>query len=397
MVDTGDDFVPSRDLPGYDLARAKRYSRTKLAASMAGSALSISRTLWFARSGRSARLRRWSDGVAPAPVLADATYVLAEGAASWLATLPIGYAAGYRIERHYDLTKQPPSRWLIDQLKSLAVGLALQVPLTVGAYRVIRRRPQDWWLILSGATVPLVVGLSYLAPTVLMPIFNRFEPLNHPELTARITSLSTRANVPIAAVLRMDMSRQSEKPNAFFTGLGNSKRIVLGDTLLAKFSPDEIEGVVAHELGHQVHGDIWRFVGLAGGLGIVGAWAISRVAPGWIRRNARATGVDEIGDIASLPLMQLLLSVGGLLAGPLLAAFTRTIERRTDAYALRLTGDGASYATAMGRLAMESLADPDPPRPLVLLLASHPPIAHRIRAARAFERTRPSQNGDEIR
>ena len=271
--------------------------------------------------------------------------------------------------------------------------MALQVPATVGAFKVIRSRPNDWWLVLSGVSVPVMVGLSFIAPTVLMPIFNTFKPLEHEELTARITRLAGRANVAIADVMSMDMSRQSEKPNAFFAGIGSSKRIVLADTLLDKFSDDEIEGVVAHELGHQVHGDMWRFVGAASVAGTASAWALAKIAPRWISANAGKTGVTSINDVASLPLLQVLLSAGGITLGPLFAAMSRRIERRTDDFALRMTGDGETYASAMGKLATYSLADPEPPRLIVTLLASHPPIADRIRAARRFDRARRAAAG----
>jgi STE24 endopeptidase len=180
----------------------------------------------------------------------------------------------------------------------------------------------------------------------------------------------------------MDMSRQSEKPNAFFTGLGNSKRIVLGDTLLERFAGDEIEGVVAHELGHQVHGDIWRLIGFSVGMGFGLAWLLSRLAPPVVRRGERWTGVSDIADVASLPVLALLLTALGIVVMPAQAAFSRAIERRTDRYAIELTRNGDAYARAMVKLAAQSLADPDPPRPVVFLLYSHPPIAERIRAAR---------------
>ena len=383
-----DDFDPARDLPGFDVDRAKRYARIRLAIGAGAAALSMARTLWFARSGRSARVRDIAGNVAPHPALAAPLYVTAEAIGSWAASLPLGYWGGYRVERAFGLTKQTSEEWAAEQTKSLALSLALQVPITVGAFRVIRSRPNDWWLILSGISVPVMVGLSYIAPTVLMPIFNTFNPLEHAELAERITRLADKANVPIAAVMAMDMSRQSEKPNAFFAGIGSSKRIVLADTLLAKFSDDEVEGVVAHELGHQVHGDMWRFVAAAAVAGTGSAWVLSKIGPRWIRANARQSGVTSIDDVASLPLVQVLLSAGGLAIGPLFAAMSRRIERRTDDFALQLTGDGETYASAMGKLATYSLADPEPPRILVALLASHPPIADRIRAARRFDRAR---------
>jgi STE24 endopeptidase len=132
----------------------------------------------------------------------------------------------------------------------------------------MRRRPRDWWLILSGAAVPLTVVLSNLAPVLLMPLFNRFDPLRDEALASRVRALADRSGVRISDVFEMDMSRQGEKPNAMFTGLGNTKRIVLGDTLLSKFPEDEVEAVVAHELGHQVNGDIWRLIGFGAGGGV---------------------------------------------------------------------------------------------------------------------------------
>jgi STE24 endopeptidase len=378
------DFDPSRDVPGLDVARAKRYSRIRLALLAAGTAWGTARTATFAFSGGSAALRDLARSKAPHPALAAPAYVAATVVASWVGRLPLAYVGGHRVERAFGLTKQTTRGWLGDEGKGLAIGLAFQVPATCGAYALIRRRPRDWWLILSGLTVPLAAVLSQLAPVVIMPIFNRFEPLADRELAGRVTALSERAGVRIADVYRMDMSRQSERANAFFTGLGATKRIVLGDTLLDRFTPKEIEGVVAHELGHQVHGDIWRLVALAGAFGFGAAYLLAKVGPAVIDRTSYRTGVTELGDVASLPLLEVLLALGGAIAVPIQSAVSRAIERRTDRYALELTGDGETYAAAMGRLAAQNLADPDPPKAIVLLLYSHPPIAERIRTARSF-------------
>jgi STE24 endopeptidase len=234
--------------------------------------------------------------------------------------------------------------------------------------------------------VPLAVVLSNLAPTLLMPLFNTFVPLRDELLAKRIRTLSQRAGVRISDVYEMDMSRQSEKPNAMFTGLGASRRIVLGDTLLAQFEDDEVEAVVAHELGHQVHGDIWRLIGFGAGAGFGAAWLLSRLAPPILRRTAHRTGISALGDPASLPVLALLMTALGFILMPIQAAFSRAMERRADRYALDLTRDGAAYARAMERLAALALSDPDPPRPVVFMLYSHPPIAERIRTARAAER-----------
>jgi STE24 endopeptidase len=375
---------PTQEIPGLDVAKAKRYSRTRLVVLLLGTAGTVARLAWFAFSGRSARLRRAAAAVAPTPRLAPPAYVAAATLLSWLTSLPLAYLGGHRVERRFGLTKQSDRGWLGDQLKGLGLGLAFQVPLVTGAYAVIRRRPRDWWAILAGATVPLAVLLSNLAPVLILPIFNRFEPVRDRALADRVRRLADRAGVGIADVFEMDMSRQTEKPNAFFTGLGNTKRIVLSDTLVERFDAAEVDGVVAHELGHQVHGDIWRLIALGGGLGVGGAYALHRLAPPLVRRTSARTGVTHLGDEASLPLLGLVMVLVGFVAAPVQAAFSRAIERRTDRYALALTGDGEAYASTMVRLAAQSLADPDPPAPVVFFLYSHPPIAERIAAARAF-------------
>ncbi|MBW3632017.1 MAG: M48 family metallopeptidase [Chloroflexi bacterium] len=374
------------DIPGLDVAKAKRYSRTRLVVLIASTLWSVVRLAWFASDSRALRLKEAIDRLLPDRPLTAPVFIALTTALSWLSALPISYIGGHAVERRFGLTKQTASGWVEDQLKGLLVGVLLQTPLLTAAFAVIRRRTRDWWLILAAASVPLTVVLSNLAPVLLMPLFNRFDPLRDEALAARIRALASRSGVRISDVFEMDMSRQSEKPNAMFTGLGNTKRIVLGDTLLSKFSEDEIEAVVAHELGHQVHGDIWRLIGFGAGAGFGLAWLLSRVSPPVLRRTSRQTGVTAPGDEASLPVLALLLTAMGFVMMPIQAAFSRAIERRTDRFAVELTRNGEAYAHAMERLAAESLADPDPPRPVVLMLYSHPPIVERIRAARETER-----------
>jgi len=370
------------EIPGLDVAKAKRYSRTKLAVLLLSTLWTVVRLAWFASDRRAARLkasiaRRLPDRRLSAPAFFTATMAL-----SWLSGLPIAYLGGHEVERRFGLTKQSPGGWLGDQAKVLLLGVLLQTPLLTAAYAVIRRRPRDWWLIIAGVSVPLTVALSNLAPVLLMPLFNRFQPLRDEALAGRVRALSARGGVRISDVYEMDMSRQSEKPNAMFTGLGNTKRIVLGDTLLAGFAEDEVEAVVAHELGHQVHGDIWRLIGFGAGAGFGVAWLLSRIAPLAVRQTHERTGVSDIADEASLPMLALLMTVMGLVLMPVQAAFSRAMERSADRFAVELTRNGDAYARAMERLAAQSLADPDPPRPVVVMLYSHPPIVERIRAAR---------------
>jgi STE24 endopeptidase len=364
------------------VAKAKRYSRTRLVVLLLSTLWTVVRLAWFASDRRAARLNASIAGWLPHRSLAAPTYFAVTMALSWLSGLPVAFVGDHEVERRFGLTKQSAGGWLGDQAKSLLVGALLQTPLLTAAYAVIRRRPRDWWLIIAGAAVPLTVALGNLAPVLLMPLFNTFQPLRDEPLAARVRTLAARAGVRISDVYEMDMSRQSEKPNAMFTGLGNTKRIVLGDTLLERFSEDEVEAVVAHELGHQVHGDIWRLIGFGASAGFGLAWLLSRIAPPALRRTRERTGVSDVADEASLPVLALLMTALGFVLMPVQAAFSRALERRADRFAVELTRNGEAYANAMERLAAQALADPDPPRPVVVMLYSHPPIVERIRAAR---------------
>ncbi|MEZ4565005.1 MAG: M48 family metallopeptidase [Thermomicrobiales bacterium] len=378
--------MPSQEpivIPGLDIPKAKRYSRIRLGLLGASLVWSVGSMAWLARQQRAKRLQTRIAGVVPDERLVAPAFLATVAAGSWFAGLPLAYVSGLVVERAFGLTKQSTPAWFAEQVKGLAVGTALQTPLMTAAFFVIRRRPNDWWLILAGATVPLMVLLSNLAPVLLMPLFNTFAPLSDARLREQLLVLADRSGVQVADIYEMDMSRQSEKPNAMFTGLGNTKRIVLGDTLLRDFSPDEIAGVVAHELGHQVHGDIWRLIAMGGAMGFGGAWLLSRLAPPAISATSEQTGVTEVSDVAAYPLLAILGTGLGFLAAPVQAAVSRWMERRADRYAIGLTRDPEAYAQAMERLAATALADPDPPRPVVLMLYSHPPVAERIRAARA--------------
>ena len=339
----------------------------------------------FLASGGSARLaataRRLGGGRSWA---VDAIYIALYSLVTLLAGLPLSYVRGYVVEHRFGLSNQDHRAWLADLGKGAALGLAFEIPIGVASYAVIRRSPRWWWLILSGLALPVTVVLAQLYPVLIAPIFNKFVPVSDPALGDRIKALAGRAGVRVADVTQMDMSRQTRKANAFFAGLGPTKRIALGDTLVEEFTPDEIEVIVAHELGHQVHRDIWKGVALGSLTTLGGAYALSRIAPPLAWRWRDRLGFERIDDIASVPLLGLLMSVLSVLGMPLANAFSRNlVERPADRYALELTGRPDAFITAMEKLTRLNLTDPNPPAAIKLLLYSHPPVAERIAEARA--------------
>jgi STE24 endopeptidase len=237
--------------------------------------------------------------------------------------------------------------------------------------------------------IPFTIILSNLAPVLILPLFNKFEPIKDRALAERIKALAAAQGVTIADVLQMDMSKQTRKANAFFTGIGNTKRIVLGDTLLAEFTPDEIEVVLAHELGHQVHRDLWKLIGLGAATTALTAWAVDRLGPPLIERYGRRFGLDPargVGDVAALPLLSLLLNALSLLLLPIQNGISRNlIERPADRYALELTGKREAFVGAMEKLGRMNLADPQPPALVKYFLHSHPTLQERIAFGRDWQ------------
>ncbi|MCJ7734843.1 MAG: M48 family metalloprotease, partial [Anaerolineales bacterium] len=242
-----------------------------------------------------------------------------------------------------------------------------------------RIAPETWWLWTAGFLLLFNVLLANLAPILLFPLFNKFSPLDegHKDLGERLLSLSQKAGIQVMGVYKFDMSRRTKSANAGLTGLGNTRRIILGDTLLDEFQPDEIETVLAHELGHQKNHDIplgmaVQMILTLGGLYLTSlglSWGISNF------------GFVSISDIAALPLFALSLGFYGLITMPISNGFSRWREELADDFALKLTGKGQAYASALTRLSNQNLADVDPEPWVEFLLHSHPALSKRIQRA----------------
>ncbi len=372
-----------------DRERARRYSRTRQWLILAGMLWSTAISAVGLATGLSAGLRDRAAGIAPRRLGPTMPYTLGAIVLSALASLPLSYLSSFVLERRYGLSNQSRRAWLGDQAKRLGVGVALGLPLAQAVYWVMRRYPRRWWMILSTLTVPFTVVLGSLAPVLILPLFNRFEPLKDRALAERIKRLAASQGVQVADVLQMDMSRQTNKANAFFTGFGRTRRIVLGDTLLQEFTPDEVEVVMAHELAHQVHRDLWKGIGVGTLSTVVTSYVVKRLAPPLIRRWGPRFGLDVeqgVGDVAAMPLLALLLGLVSLLLSPLQNAWSRRlVEHAADRYALDLTRNPRAFVGAMEKLGRMNLADPAPPALVKHLLYSHPPLQERIDFGRSYE------------
>src|SRR5277367_6836948 len=238
---------------------------------------------------------------------------------------------GFRLERKFKLSNQRFRAWLWDEVKRFLVGLVLAGIVVELLYFMIRQYPQHWWLITWALFIGLFILLAQLAPVVLFPIFYKFEPLDDEDLRRRLVQLSEQAGTRVRGVYRWKLSEKSKKANAALTGLGRTRRIILADTLLDNYAPEEIEAVLAHELGHHVHRHILKSILVQAGITLFGFWAAN-----WALHFAvdeHLFNFDRLSDFANLPLLVLVSTVLSLVLMPALNAYSRFNERQADQYA----------------------------------------------------------------
>ena len=288
-----------------------------------------------------------------------------------LARLPLAFWRGHVRERRFGFSTQSPLAWLADRAKGLGVSVVLACAGVLGLVALARALPERWPLAAAPGAALLVLALAFAAPVLLEPIFDRFAPLSDRELAAELRALAERAGVPVRDVLVAEASRRTRKENAYVSGLGRTRRVVLFDTLLRGSERRAVRLVVAHELGHRRAGHVAR----ATVLGMAAAAGTALVV--W------AT-VSDAADPRDAPLVLLVAALLELAALPLASTVSRRWERAADRFALELTRDPEAFEAALRRLAESNLADLDPPRPLYLLLFTHPTPPERIALARRF-------------
>ena len=291
----------------------------------------------------------------------------------------------FRLERRFQLSNQRLRSWVWDEAKGFLLGLVLATIVVELLYFIIRQWSQHWWLITWAAFLGLFVLLAQLAPVVLFPIFYKFEPLQNDDLKARLVRLSEKAGTRVRGVYQWKLSEKSKKANAALTGLGNTRRIILADTLLDNYSPEEIEAVLAHELGHHVHRHILKSIAVQAGTTLLGFWAADFVLHYAMERWHM---FETLSDFANLPLLVLVSTVLSFLALPALNAFSRFNERQADRYAFRSIPDIHPFVSAMNKLAEQNLAERSPSKWVEWFFHSHPAISKRVEAAREFMRQR---------
>jgi STE24 endopeptidase len=358
------------------MADAARYHRLQLVLSLLGLGLSIAYLVtlllvggghWLARIAADMTTARWGQ---------VALVALAVGAGQGVLTLPLKLVRGYWLPRRFGLLHQPLRGWLVDQLKAALIGGALGLAAVEIVYGLLALTPL-WWLAAAAVFILAQIAIIAVLPIWIVPLFYKLSPLADRDLRDRLLALARRAGVATIGVFVADQSRKSRTANAAVVGLGRTRRIILFDTLLAEFRPEEIESVLAHELGHHAHGDMRRGLLVNSVLTVVTLWLAAR----GLDLGVTLLGLAGPADPAGLPWLALVTMALGLIQLPLANGFSRWIERQADDFALATTGNPRAFVGAMERLGGLNLAERRPSRLKEIFLFSHPALESRIARA----------------
>lgn len=363
--------------------QAKQYARIRRRLWLADTIFSALYALAWLYFGWAISLRAWITdhwSLFTNPWFLVPAFVFIFGGVYSLINLPLSYYSGFVLPHRFGQSNQTFKDWIVDQLKGLAVGAPISLILLELLYLALRVTGDLWWLWASGGMLVFSVLLSNLAPILIMPLFNKYVPLGdeHKELAERLLALAKRANTKVRGVFKFDMSRRTKSANAALTGIGNTRRIVLGDTLINEFSTDEIETVLAHELGHHVHRDIPLFITF-GAVSTTLSLFLASLALNW---SIDYFGFTSPADVAAFPALGVIFGAYGLVTMPIGNAVSRWREKKADDYALQSTGKNEAFASAFTRLANQNLGEIDPEAWVVFMFYSHPPLGERIEKAR---------------
>jgi STE24 endopeptidase len=359
--------------------QAREYARLARRATIFEVGLGAAFLLTVLLCGISGGLRTFLDLPQAATV---ALYSIILVLAYTLVSEPLSYYRSFVLPHRYGLSNQHIGDWLADEAKSLSLGLAFGTCVVVIVYQFLGTFPETWWLLGFAFVALLSIVMTRLAPVLILPLFFKLKPLNDPELRKRLVDLAERSQTTVTDVFEIDLSRKTSAGNAMLMGLGKTRRIAMSDTILRNYTPEEIETVMAHELGHHRHRDIARLIMTQSALMLL-AFYLMNVTLTWA---VPRLGFDGIADVAALPLLALVVSAFALLFAPLANAYSRRLETQADRYALASTGNPEAFASMLTKLSDQNLSESQPGRLTELLFYDHPPYRKRLAMAERYAR-----------
>lgn len=358
--------------------KAKEYNRIKIWLGIGGTVFFFVFTLTVVLSGLSQSLEGFVRKFSSNDYLVLLMFTAGFGLLESVISLPLKYYSGYYLEHKYNLSNQTLARWIWEGVKGMLVSIPIGTPILLAFYYCLKNFQDLWWLPVGGVLFFFSVVLARLAPTLLFPLFYKFKPIEDGVLKNKIIALCKKVGMKVEGVFVFNLSKNTKKANAAFAGIGKSKRIILGDTLVANFTDEEIETVFAHELGHYKLKHVWTMMLI----GTVSTFAGLYLTAQLYQASLSWFGFSSVDQIAALPLLTLWLGLYSLVTMPLSNAISRAHERQADRYAIELTANAQAFSNALSKLAKTNLAD-TAPHPLVeFLFYSHPSIEKRIQAVK---------------
>lgn len=359
--------------------KAKKYEKIKLAAGITESVVSAVLVFLFVLLGFSKKLEQYSFSFTSNPYIALLIYVFIIGIISSLLSFPVDYVISFRLEHKFGLSNQKFIKWIEDGLKSLAVGIVLGTPVLLLFYYFLLNYAL-WWLWFGCIVITYSILLAQIAPVVIFPLFYKFHPINNEALKEKILGLCKEVGFKVKGVYVFNMSKTTKKANAAFTGIGHTKRIILGDTLVTGFTEEEILTVFAHELGHYKKGHINKNIMLS----FVSTFVMLFLLSAAYTELLPAFGFGHVWDIAALPLLALLTGIFGFITKPIGSYISRRFEFEADRFAIKLIGNIDVFISLMEKLAFQNLSNPEPNRFVEFWFHSHPSVRRRIQMGEKY-------------
>ncbi|MBZ5565975.1 MAG: M48 family metallopeptidase, partial [Acidobacteriia bacterium] len=367
--------LPLQVSPMEDSPRVKRYHRTRRVLGVVGFVADLAVIVVLLFTGWTITLRVVAEYTVRQPALALLVYLLLFGAITQAVDLPLDFLKSFWLERRYNLSNLSLGGWVKDHLKGFALGGALAMLGCEFLYWTMRRWPEAWWIISAVAFVAFFVLLANLAPVLIFPLFFKFKPVENADLQNRVNRLARRTGTHVCGIFEWSLGEKTRKANAAVVGWGNTRRIIVSDTLLENFSGEEIEVIMAHELCHHVKNHIWYGMVLQSILTFIAFDVAHHV----LVPLSRSFGLKGIADVANFPLLALSLTTLSLLVLPVANYFSRRLETEADLYALDITGDSLAFVSSMEKLADLNLANKTPNKIIEFIFYSHPSIEDRIK------------------
>ena len=356
---------------------AKSYSHQKYTLSIIDAIYSIALIVLFLGSGFSLSLESFLKGSGVQNYLLSAAFLLSVLFLYYLFNLPFNFYSSFVLERKFNLTRQKPGAWWLDQLKSALLAYTISLILILVFYWILSKFSQ-WWLAISVFWIIFSIVLAKLTPILIIPLFFKYKKLDDQSLRQRILQLASKMQVKILDVFEIDFSKKTLKANAAFAGMGKTKRVILADTLRDKYTHDEVEVILAHEFAHYQLKHIIKLIVVNSLLTLVLFYLIFKTS-GYTLRLFK---LNSLIQLASLPLIFLYFMTFGIIMQPLEAFISRIFEREADNLALKFTGAKEAFISVMGKLAEQNLADRSPHPLIKFFFFDHPPIDERIKMAR---------------